>query len=382
MAGVVIRPSLSACVLATLVVGCGADGDKDPSPYVWRLPAGFPEPRVPDDNPMNESKVELGRHLFFDPRLSGNQTQSCASCHEPARAFTDGRPVSEGSTGEHTPRGAMSLANIAYAGSLTWANPLLRDLEGQALIPMFGEDPIELGLAGMEDELLVRLEEDTDYPAMFVEAFGAGAPTFSVDRVVKALGAFQRTLLSGDSPYDRFIQGDVDSLSASQRRGLELFLSERLECFHCHGGFNFSQSVDHAGNVFDQATFLNNGLYNVDGNGAYPADNPGLFEFTGEPADMGRFKPPTLRNIAVTAPYMHDGSIATLDEVLDHYARGGRRIESGPNAGDGRDNPNKSLFVSGFTLTEGERADVLNFLRALTDARFLEDPHFSDPFSP
>lgn len=381
MARAVLRPGWWAGVSLSLFLGCGGGEANAPRAYAWRLPAGFPEPRVPDDNPMNDAKVELGRRLFYDVRLSGNRTQSCASCHVQARAFTDGRPVSEGSTGEHTPRGAMSLANAAYAGSLTWVNPTLRTLEAQALVPIFAEDPVELGLAGLEDVLLARLEADAEYPGLFVEAFGGGAPAFSVDRVAKALGAFQRTLVSGNSPYDRYVQGDVDRLSASARRGLELFFSERLECFHCHGGFNFSQSIDHSGNVFDQATFLNNGLYNVDGRGAYPAGNTGLFAFTADRADMGRFKPPTLRNIAVTAPYMHDGSIATLDEVLDHYARGGRRIDSGPHAGDGRENPNKSLFISGFTLNPVERADVLNFLRALTDRSFLEDARFSDPFS-
>lgn len=377
------RKAIPTIGYVALIAGCGGGAGEAAAPdYAWVLPPGFPEPRVPEDNPMSEVKVELGRRLFYDARLSGNETQACASCHEQARAFTDGRSLSEGSTGELTPRSSMSLANVAYAGSLTWVNPLLRDLERQALTPMFGEDPVELGLAGLEAELLDRLGDDSDYPVLFEQAFGGPEPLISVDRVVKALSAFQRTLLSGNSAYDRFLQGEIDSLDASARRGLELFFSERLECFHCHGGFNLSQSVDHLGNVFDQATFLNNGLYNVDGRGAYPPDNTGLYAFTQDPADMGRFKPPTLRNIAVTAPYMHDGSIATLGEVLDHYARGGRRIDSGPHAGDGRDNPNKSLFVSGFTLSQEERNDVLNFLDSLTDHDFLENPRFSDPSRP
>ena len=179
---------------------------------------------------------------------------------------------------------------------------------------------------------------------------------------------------------DRYAQGDVSALNESELRGQELFFSERLECFHCHGGFNFSSSVDHANNVFEQTLFANNGLYNLDEDGAYPPSNPGLFETTNDPIDHGRFKPPSLRNIDLTAPYMHDGSIATLAEVIEHYAAGGRLIEGGPFAGDGRANPNKSSFVKGFSLTTQEKSDVIAFLRALTDEEFLNDPRFSDPF--
>jgi cytochrome c peroxidase len=125
-------------------------------------------------------------------------------------------------------------------------------------------------------------------------------------------------------------------MSEAARRGQELFFSERMECFHCHGGFNFSQAVNHAGTTLAQAEFHNNGLYNIGGTGDYPLDNRGLWEFTQRPADMGRFRAPTLRNIELTAPYMHDGSIATLEEVLDHYSRGGRLIAAGPLAGDGQ----------------------------------------------
>ena len=157
-------------------------------------------------------------------------------------------------------------------------------------------------------------------------------------------------------------------------------------CFHCHGGFLFSQASDHAQNTFDQKSFMNNGLYNLDQDGSYPEGNQGLFDLTFDPADKGRFKPPSLRNIEVTAPYMHDGSIATLEEVIDHYARGGRLVPEGTEidgqdvSGDGRDNPNKNAFIIGFELTEQEREDILAFLRALTDEEFLTNPAYSDPF--
>lgn len=359
--------------------GCGgSEPEPEPTaPYEWKLPAGFPDPAVPEDNPMSAAKVELGRHLFYDTRLSGNGTQSCASCHKQAQAFTDGRLTALGSTGEHHRRNSMSLANVAYAASLTWVNPVVPDLEAQALLPIFGEDPVELGLAGKEDLLLQRLNEDAQYPELFSAAFPGEPQPVSLGSVVKALAAFQRTLLSGGSPYDRYTYRDeLDALSLSAKRGMTLFFSERLECFHCHQGFAFTDSVKHKLTQFPEVTFHNTNLYNVDEKGAYPAVDQGLYEFTRKPEDMGRYRSPTLRNIAVTAPYMHDGSIATLSEVLDHYAAGGKGSAHGAAP-----SPYQSEFVRGFTLTPQERQDVLAFLESLTDTEFLTDPRFSDPFA-
>ncbi len=351
-------------------------------PWPFRVPLGFPRPKVPADNPLSTEKWALGRFLFYDLRLSGNQTQSCASCHQQARAFTDGLPQAMGSTGERHPRSAMSLANVAYATALGWANPLLDSLEKQALVPMFNERPVELGLAGKEEELFARLEADPRYERLFAEAFPQDPRPVNLGNIVRAIATFQRSLLSGDSPYDRYIQGvDDQAISESAFFGGRLFFSERLECFHCHGGFNFTASVTHEGNPFDETSFQNNGLYNIDGRGAYPPDNTGLFEITRLPEDMGRFKAPTLRNLSFTAPYMHDGSIATLEEVISHYAAGGRTLHTGPYAGDGSKNPYKSNFVRGFELTDQEREDLLAFLRSLDDEAFVRNPLFSDPFT-
>jgi cytochrome c peroxidase len=367
-----------------LGAGCG-DSEAASGAWVWDLPETVPPPRVPEDNPMSEAKVELGRFLFYDTKLSGNQTQRCGSCHQQALAFTDELAQAKGSTGEEHPRSSMSVANAGYAASLTWANPAVVRLEEQALVPMFGTDPVELGLAGMEDELLRRLRDDERYPEMFAEAFPKALDPISLDSITKAIAAFQRALLSFDSRYDRWNEGDETALTASEQRGMALFFggstaagaTDALECFHCHGGFLLSQSVDHDGNEFNQQTFFNNGLYNLDVDGSYPEGNEGLFDITNDPADKGKFKPPSLRNIAVTAPYMHDGSIATLEEVVEHYARGGRLLESG----DGKENPNKSSFIKGFFINEQEKADLIAFLRALTDDKLLTDPAFSDPFT-
>ncbi|MCA9515336.1 MAG: di-heme enzyme [Myxococcales bacterium] len=377
-------PLALALVALAAVPACdasGGDGSPTTDAYAWDLPEGFPTPRVPDDNPMNDAKVELGRRLFYDTRLSGNETESCATCHQQARAFTEDQSVSVGSTGESHFRNAMSLTNVGYNATQTWSNPILAHLEDQALIPMFGETPVELGLAGMEDELVARVGAVPVYQELFPEAFPDTDGAVTLDRITKAIAAFERTLISGNSKYDRFWYGrDPDALNESERRGLELFLGERLECFHCHGGFNFQDSSVHAGSTFDETSFHNNGLYNLDGAGAYPASDRGVYDISHDPADMGRFKAPTLRNIALTAPYMHDGSIATLEDVIAHYERGGRLIEDGPDAGDGAESPLKSVFVRGFVLTEQERADLLAFLHALTDESFTTDPRFSDPW--
>ncbi len=347
------------------------------------VPAGFPQPRVPERNPFTVEKAELGRFLFYDIRLSGNGTQSCASCHEQARAFTDGRSLATGSTGQVHPRNSPSLTNAAYNATLTWANPVLTELEAQILVPIFGEEPVELGVVGFEHEVLERLRADPNYQVRFRAAYPNDADVFTWDHVIGAIATFVRTLISGNSPFDKFVyQRDHDALSPSARRGLELFFSERLECHHCHGGFNFSESSVHAGSAFEAALFHNTGLYNIDGAGGYPPGNTGVFEITGRAEDMGRFRPPSLRNVSVTAPYMHDGSIATLEEVIRFYEAGGRVILDGPYAGDGRVSPLKSGLVPGFTLSDEERRDLLAFIESLTDTDFLTDPRFADPFEP
>ncbi|HEY2512353.1 MAG TPA: cytochrome c peroxidase, partial [Polyangiaceae bacterium] len=200
----------------------------------------------------------------------------------------------------------------------------------------------------------------------FEEAFPGEREPVTVRNVARALASFERTLLSFDSPYDRYERGDPQALPPAAVRGLTLFQSERLECFHCHGGFTFSDSVSHAGLPEPERAFHDDGLYDEDGHGAYPVGDRGLVEMTGRPEDMGRFKAPTLRNVAVTAPYMHDGSIPTLAAAVEHYARGGVGA-------------NKDPLLAGFALDDDERADLLAFLESLTDDRFLEGARFGPP---
>lgn len=346
----------------------GGEEPGEVTPWDWNLPPGFPAPIVPEDNPMTVEGVELGRHLFFDTRLSVDGSYACSTCHDPALAFTDGLAQAEGVTGQIHSRGSMSLANIAYAGTLAWANPELHDLESHALVPMFGTEPVEMGLVD-EADVIARLEVEPRYAELFAAAYPGESEPMTLEHVTEAIASFQRSLISGRSPFDRwFYEGDEDAVSDAVKRGWELF-NVPGECTYCHFGFNFSNTSYFEGMPQRPLEFQNTALYNLDGEGAYPEGNEGLFAFTGDPADMGAFKPPTLRNIAVTAPYMHDGSIATLEEMLEHYADGGR-VES----------PLAHNQMRTFDLKPDEMADFVAFLEALTDDAFLSDPAHADPW--
>lgn len=350
------------------------------SAWQWRLPRDFPEPRVPPDNPMSREKVALGRFLFHDARLSGNGTLRCASCHVQRLAFTDGRKLSPGSTGQLTARSAQPLANVAWWPTLTWANPSLVTLERQMNVPVFGDAPVEMGVNDANRErVLDRLRRDRRYPDRFAAAFPGEANPIRWDNVIKAIASFERTLVSGNSRFDRYQRGEL-RLTAAEIRGKDLFFGEKAECFHCHGGFNFADQVVHDRSREVETPFHNTGLYNVDGKGGFPEGNRGVFELSGDAEDMGRFRAPSLRNVAVTAPYMHDGSVPTLDAVVAFYAAGGRNLRRGPNAGDGRKNPYKSELVGNIQLTPRERKDLVAFLKTLTDDEFLRNPDYADPF--
>jgi len=319
---------------------------------------------------MSAEKVELGRYLFYDKRMSVNGRESCGSCHQQELAFTDGRARAEGTTGQLHPRSAMSLVNVAYAPSLTWANATLDSLEEQALVPMLGEAPIELGLSGHEDRFLNAIKHDPVYENVFPRAFPGGSEIYTLQNVTKAIAAFERTIVSARSPYDRYRWGgDMSAISDSAKRGEILFSSsERGGCFQCHGGWNFS-AVRFEGSRDRDVEGDGRGFFNT-GVTQYLPPNRGLYEQTKRPEDIGKFRPPTLRNIAITAPYMHDGSLATLEEVIDHYAAGGKM-----------DHPNKTRILRPFHLTEAEKHDLIEFLKSLTDEELLHDPRWSDPWA-
>lgn len=382
---------LAGSLLSGVVVlaGCGGGGGVSVNDTVqssgdgwqWTLPAYFPVPKVPESNPMSEAKVDLGRHLFYDRRLSGNGTQSCASCHHQEKAFTDGLGQAVGSTGMVHPRGAQGLANVVYNATLTWANPSLVTLEKQMEVPLFGDDPVEMGVNDHNRaEVLERLRAEPLYTPKFAAAFPSVATPIDWGHVIQAIASFQRSLLSGHSRYDQYLQGKVQ-LSVPETRGMALFFGEKAECFHCHGSFNFNDQIVHAASRVVETPFHNTGLYNLGGTGAFPEHNRGVFELTALVKDMGFFRAPSLRNVEVTAPYMHDGTIATLEEVLDFYAAGGRNVTTGPHAGDGRQNPHKSELVSLIDLNAQDKSDIVAFLKTLTDHEFLTDSRYANPWS-
>ena len=371
-----LRFCLIIISLVTVLTSC-SDNKKLVTEYQWPIIEGFPKPQVPENNPMTQAKVNLGRVIFFDKNLSANQKQACESCHHQEFAFGENIPHSVGSTKQEHRRNSPVLVNIAYNKTLTWAHDGLTSIERQILLPMFGEFPIELGITGHENQVLARFST-LEYQLLFADAFPQQALSF--DLIVKALASYVRSLISLNSPFDTYAYlGEDDAISASALRGMNLFFSEQLECHHCHGGFNFTQSTSHEKQIIDRRPFHNTGLYNVKSGDenvkyGYPKHDTGLAEISTLTRDNGRFRAPTLRNIEVSAPYMHDGSMASLADVIDFYAAGGRNITTGKFQGDGRNNPLKSKFIKGFTLTTDEKNDLISFLKTLTDPHFLSDP--------
>jgi cytochrome c peroxidase len=333
-------------LLITAASGLPAASQARPS-FEWQLPRGFPTPFVPADNPMSAAKVALGRRLFFETRLSVSGRYSCASCHDPARSFTDGRSLAVGATGAALSRSSMALVNVAYNLSYGWQHPEVTTLEAQMRRPLLNRHPVEIGLAGRERETLAALAADATYPGQFAAVFGAA---ISMDRVIKAIAAFERTLIDGDSAFDAYVfAGRHDALSPAAKRGMALFFSKRIGCAGCHFGFNFSGNWRDSAGATGRASFADDGL------GAGPV------------------RVPTLRNIALTAPYMHDGRFATLDAVLDHYQRVGQ-IPDRAHGGQ------RDRRLKAFTLRDSERADLKAFLNGLTD-QVLSAPLAAQPQS-
>jgi cytochrome c peroxidase len=273
------------------------------------------------------------------------------------------------------------LTNTGYYTSYSWANPALDTLERFIILPITGDSPIELGVVQeMEESVIARFKNSPMYQEMFKKAFPNINNPFTIEFFVKALAAFNRTLVSFNSPYDQYLRGDTEALNASQKRGMNLFMGEKAECFHCHDGIRFSDSTADEKSFNVDKFFHNIGLYNVDGTGSYPLGNQGLFEITSIATDKGKFKAPTLRNVELTFPYMHDGSMETLEEVIELHSNGGRNITTGERSGDGRKSPYLSDLISAKEFTEQEKQDLVAFLKALTDQEFISNPKLSNPF--
>lgn len=350
-------------VRAVLLAGLCACNDRPPEP-AWSRPESVPANLgssipTPARNPLTAAGVELGRRLFFDPRLSGDNTISCATCHDPTRAFTDGRRFSVGASSTELRRNTPSLTNLAWTGSQASTAGLFWDggaknLESQVFAPLTGADE----MAQDPGELMAELAADPDYPALFAAAFKDG---LTLSNLARALAQYQRTLIAASSRYDRWARGEPDGqLSDRELRGLSLF---RRDCAGCHVPDFFT---DHG--------YHNNGLDMV-----FPDDHEriawGRARITHDLRDLGSYKTPSLRNVAVTAPYMHDGRLATLEQVLEHYRSG---VESSPSLDRRLIGPDGAL---GIPLDDGEAAAIIAFLRTLTDQRYCRPtaPAASDP---
>ena len=332
-----------------------------PAAYLLEIPEGLPVMEHPEDNPQTIDGVQLGRMLFFDPILSSDSTIACASCHKPELSFTDGLAVSPGVGGSLGRRSSMSLLNVGFSGSVGFFwDGRAKTLELQALEPVV--DPVEM--KNTWEEVETRLRRHPDYQAQFRKAFGIDR-SIQINRelATKAIAQFERSLVSsGDSDYDRKFRG-LYAFEDETETGFQLFFDDIFpdaECGHCHNR-----------NLFTTNEFKNNGLDSVASVDDY-ADR-GLGEFTGDRTDYGKFKIPTLRNIMLTAPYMHDGRFNTISEVIDHYNSGGHHV------GDlNEDTVDNLMEPQG--LSERNKQQLILFLEALTDSTFIKNPAFQSPF--
>lgn len=317
------------------------------------------------------NRILLGRYLFYDTRMSYNLTKSCGSCHDPQFAFSDGYRTSSGADGYNVKRNAPSLINVRYAAALTWADSSIRNVEQQMNFPLFNEHPRELGWKGHEQEILHRIADVPMYRKLFRQAFPGEQEPVNRGNIIRAIAAFEEQLVSFDAPYDRYLRGNKQALSAEAIRGMQLFYSAELSCGTCHVWQPSQQPAD----------YYNTGLYNLDGEGSYPEEDQGLYEYTKNKTDKGKFRVPSLRNVMLTAPYTHNGSVASIHEMLSIYQRGGRKIASGTFKGDGADNVHKSPLVKGFPLQEADRKALVAFFNSLTDSAYLNKPDLINPFN-
>jgi len=326
-------------VILALLASCQKETKSplDETPYSLKIPEGWPTPDIPEDNELTVARVALGKRLFYDPVLSVDSTISCASCHKQELAFADDVAISPGVEGRLGFRNSPTLANVAYL-TLMNKDGGVPKLDLQPIVPI--EDHAE-----MDFSLLAaarRLNAIENYEDDFLRAYEEEASPFTITR---SLGAFMRTLISGDSRYDHYLEGKAQ-LTADERTGMELFFSGRTDCSSCHSSFNFTNN-----------SFRNNGLYEM-------YEDVGRKRVTILEEDEGKFRIPTLRNIALTAPYMHDGSLPNLAAVVEHYNSGGSN------------HPNKAPLIHPLDLSEQEQQQLVLFLETLTDSIFINNPEF------
>ena len=352
-----IKKSIHLTLLLLLLLNCSSKGEEEsvytPVQTSLEIPELFQQkliaPVIPTNNPLTEEGIALGKKLFFDPILSKDNTQSCASCHNPKRAFTDDTQFSEGVDGKFGTRNSMPLFNLAwnFDERFMWDGKEL-SIERQVFSPV--RNPIEMH--SNWKNVAEKLQEHAEYPTLFQQAFGASKIDSTL--VTKAIAQFERTLISGNSKFDQYLLGNIE-LTPEEQNGFNVFMEEtRGDCFHCHGSDNNPLWTDNK--------FHNNGLDET-------FTDLGLGAVTGDPNDNGKFKSPSLRNLKFTAPYMHDGRFTTLEEVINHYSEGLKLSST-------IDPLMKKANQGGVQLSNKDKADLKAFLLSLSDTNFVNNPDF------
>lgn len=347
------------CFTFLILASCSNEENQAQGYEPTQLPLDIPPlfeqniiaPVIPSGNPQTVEGVSLGKKLFFDKILSGDETQACATCHAPQNAFSDSTPFSEGIDGNLGTRNSMPLFNLAwnYNERFAWDGKEL-SLERQAQEPV--QNPIEMH--SNWDDVIDKLSNHPEYPELFRKAFNTA--TITKELTTKAIAQFERTLISANSKFDKFLLGQA-TLTPEEQNGFDVFMDEeRGDCFHCHGNSNNPLWTD---NIFH-----NNGL-------DVTFSDLGLGGVNGDPSDNGKFKSPSIRNLAFTAPYMHDGRFNTLEEVINHYSEG---LQDSPTI----DPLMKKVDQGGVHLTDQDKADLKAFLLSLSDASFLTNPDFTN----
>lgn len=338
---------ITILLIISMLAGACSKEESDPNAYntnpangLMQIPPGFSPMSFPEGNEFTQTRWELGKKLFYDPILSSDNSTSCATCHLPALAFSDNKAFSIGAEQGMGTRNSPTLANVGYHPYFTREGGV-PTLEMQILVPIQEHNEFNTNII----ELIDKLSANQQYVDMAQTAYNRSVDAFVITR---SLATFERSLISGNSPYDQYaFQGNNNALNQAEKRGMELFFSTKTNCTACHSGFDFTDY-----------SFQNNGLYET-------YTDLGRYRLTTNPTDSALFKVPTLRNIALTAPYMHDGSFNTLEEVITHYSTGGANFH------------NKSEAIQPFTLSTQEQNDLIAFLHALTDHDFVSNALFA-----
>lgn len=335
----IIRSATLLCALLIFFANCSKDESVGGWNYLSNIPKGFPIPEIPIDDFPTEAKIFLGKRLFYDPILSSDSTKSCSSCHMAHLAFSDSIALSEGIKQRIGTRNAPSLSNVVYQKALLREGGL-PSLEMQVLVPIQEHNEFDENILNIVE----RLNNSPTYVALSNSAFNRNPDPFVITR---SIAAFERTFLSGNSNYDKYTyQGKLLSLTQVEKNGMDLFFSEKTNCSSCHSGF-----------LFSNLSFENNGIY-------AEYNDPGRKRLTLAEEDEGKFKVPSLRNVEITSPYMHDGSFKTLESVIDHYNSGGFYHK------------NKNKLIRPLNLTNIEKSELIAFLKSLTDREFINNQLF------